>query len=454
MIGIIICIWLYFEGDISHFYINFITYVFLFIVLFFCFRRIGKKFWFIEFLCIIPVIQWLVGIVIAKQVGVPIPVSYNALYAYLFGGTFFYIIGLTFPFIGNSIKLSDKQVLSNLKNKSENNIYQIQTQFIVGIFALILSEVSPISVKFILQIIGSYFFVSTIKFILIDNKIKWPYLLVAFVYILNLTFFQGMLGTIVFWAISLFILFSVQMKINLFAIGFLGVTALFFIMILYSAKMEYRVQTWKIDTTASGKEGKREIKSSPNLMFDLILERLSNPALIFSISSTLNMAQRINQGLQVGLVMRRIPTREPFTNGEMTIKRPIQSLVPRIFWPSKPLLPDPQDYKRFTGIQLGKYNSVTIGPIGEAYADFGRLGFIPLFFYGLFIKIIYTYFRSRSEQDPYYMVWFLLIMTGAISHTETTIAGSFNGYLKTLMFLFLMFNTSFLLKNLNHKKHQ
>jgi Ca2+/Na+ antiporter len=261
-----------------------------------------------------------------------------------------------------------------------------------------------------------------------------------------MTLLQGMLGTIIFWSISTFLLLNARMKINFIKILPIIIISIYTVLVLYSAKTEYRAETWLIRQNGIGKEGKREIRSSPDRLFDLISERITNPSIIFSNSSTLNMVQRINQAFQVVLVMKRVPTTEPFANGEMTILRPISALVPRIFWPEKPLLPDPADYKRFTGVRLSKYNSVTIGPIGEAYADFGKYGIIFLFFYGLVIKIFFTYFRKKSENDPYWIIWFLIIMSGAISHTETTVAGSLNGYIKLLFFIFIFINIK--LKNI------
>ncbi len=152
-------------------------------------------------------------------------------------------------------------------------------------------------------------------------------------------------------------------------------------MILYSSKTEYREETWHIKQShVIGKEGKIEIKSSPTRLLELIIERVKNPRLIFTEASTLNMIGRINQAFQVALVMKRVPDTEPYANGQITLLRPISSLTPRFFWADKPILPDPADYKRFTGIGLSRYNSVTIGPIGEALCRFWEARFYYPFF--------------------------------------------------------------------------
>lgn len=419
-----------------------LTYISLFFLIFSFYNNLGKKFLFIDFLCLIPVIQWLLGITIAKQLGLEPPSGFHETYAYLFAGTIFYIFGLVYPFGWGKIKTGNQKdilVLQNLKAKVNADLPRLRIEFWGGLLALLLTDIAPTSVRFILQILGSYFFVATIKWIFVIRSEKWVYLLIALGFNLQMTLFQGMLGTIVFWCIALFLLFGPLIKVNLLKAVPLLLLPVYLILVLYSAKVVYRAETWKIRNNAMGKEGSREIKSSPGRLSQLITERLFDPGLIFSRESSLNMVQRINQAFQVALVMNRVPSTEPFANGEMTLTRPIAALIPRVFWPDKPLLPDPNDYKRFTGIQLTKYNSVTIGPIGEAYADFGKAGVVFLFFYGLFIRVLYKFFREHSIKNPYYIIWFLLIMTGAISHTETTIAGSFNGYIKLMLFVYFVF---------------
>ncbi|MCA0238528.1 MAG: hypothetical protein LCH81_19305 [Bacteroidetes bacterium] len=422
-----------------------ITYLLLLIVLFYFFIGIGKKFLFIEFLCIIPVLQWLWGFTIAIQTGFLTESTVSMAYFYLLSGTLFYIIGLCFPYGFGKIntRFSDSQILNFVSLKLKGDYKKTQTQFLIGITSLILTDFAPISLKFIFQLLGSYFFIATIKFIISDYKGKWVFISMSLLFIIEMTLLQGMLGTIVFWAASSFLLLNIRVKINALKIIPILSLCFYLMLILYSAKTEYRAETWHIRTNAMGREGKREIRSSPERLGQLIIERINNPSLIFKQSSLVNMVQRVNQAFQVILVMKRVPDTEPFADGEMTIYRPFISLVPRIIWPDKPLIPDPADYKRFTGIGLTKYNSVTIGPIGEAYADFGKLGVIYLFFYGLLIRIFYKYFRLQSEQNPYMIIWFLIIMSGAISHTETTISGAINGYLKFFGFALIFTKVDF-----------
>ncbi len=108
------------------------------------------------------------------------------------------------------------------------------------------------------------------------------YLFTSIIFILEMTLFQGMLGTIIFWSISLFLLFSIKYKINILK----ALPVLFFstymLMILYSSKTEYREETWHIKQShVIGKEGKIEI-SSPTRLLELIIERVKNPRLIFT----------------------------------------------------------------------------------------------------------------------------------------------------------------------------
>lgn len=430
---------------IHSFYTNFLdkyyiisTYILLAITVTTLIININKKFLFLEFLSIIPIIQWLLGFTITYQMGLISNESYLFTYEYLLFGTMAYILGLNCNWSVGKIdtKISDKDILKNIElNLKKSNPNKILLQFLLGVFSLLSSEIAHVSIKYILQIIASYFFISTLKFMMSKYKIRLPIILTAIAILLQLTLFQGMLGTIVFWSISTFLLLNINLKINYLKLIPVFSISVYLLLCMYSAKMEYRAQTWKIKQFAGGREGSRTIQASPQKLLGLIGERIVDPNLIFSKESLLGMTDRINQSLQVLYVMRRVPKTEPFTNGEMTIVRPISALIPRIFWEKKPILPDPKDYQRFTGFTLTKYNSVTIGPIGEAYADFGKLGPLFLFFYGLIMRLLYKYFRKKSEKNSFLILWFLVIMSTAISHTETTVSGSLNGYLKLLIFI-------------------
>jgi hypothetical protein len=297
---------------------------------------------------------------------------------------------------------------------------------------------APSSIRFIVALLSSFFYISFIKIIFSDFKVKNLFIIIGLITILYNTVFIGMIGTIVFWSISVIILYSPKVKPSIFLKSNIILGGLVIIIILQSVKAEYRELTWKIRTNTAGKEVRAQGNRNPGLFYNLILERVNNPSKILSASALSGIASRINQSLQVNLVMKRVPQYEPYAMGEMTLVRPFISLVPRIFWEKKPLLPDPNDYKRFTGIGLSKFNSVTIGPIGEAYADFGMYGILFLLSYGCFFRLLYSYFLRKSISNPNMIIWYLIIFVTGINNIETTVAGAFNSYLKIALLVVII----------------
>ncbi len=67
-------------------------------------------------------------------------------------------------------------------------------------------------------------------------------------------------------------------------------------------------------------------------------------------------------------------------------------MFPRIFWPGKPGSGGKELIVRFLGAPDDLEYSYNLSPIGEAYANFEKLGaIIFMFFYGLFFNWVFEH---------------------------------------------------------------
>jgi hypothetical protein len=82
-------------------------------------------------------------------------------------------------------------------------------------------------------------------------------------------------------------------------------------------------------------------------------------------------------------------------------RRAVENLIPRLFWPGKPVLNDSDITRAYTGIMVAGANegtSIGIGYMAESYVDFGPVGmFVPILLLGVLWGAIYAYFLSRPH---------------------------------------------------------
>ena len=73
-------------------------------------------------------------------------------------------------------------------------------------------------------------------------------------------------------------------------------------------------------------------------------------------------------------------------------------LMPRIFFPSKPIVDQTALTSRYTGISFGTNTSVSLGYMAETYIDFGMPGmYAPIFILGWVWGLMYRYFLVHSK---------------------------------------------------------
>lgn len=204
---------------------------------------------------------------------------------------------------------------------------------------------------------------------------------------------------------------------------------LFLILFIQSIKQEYRAQTWDKDTQ----------QGDIVFFWSLLQERISNPASIFEPKRLHAMATRGNQGFLLARTMEYVPRKEPFANGETVINSVKASLVPRIFWLDKPKLGGLENTCRFLGDCSKRYYSYNIGQLGEAYANFGRIGGVVfMFVYGFFIHWMLEIVRRLSFKAPTLILWIPLLFYASLS-METDILTFLNSFVKGAVFCFGIF---------------
>lgn len=251
------------------------------------------------------------------------------------------------------------------------------------------------------------------------SKNKNLYLIAVFLFPLVQSVQEAMFGVLVFWGLFLIMLITLRYKIHfVFKLGIIafGMVVMLF---LQSIKFDYR-QTiqFAVDKESITMSERAEI------MQDLWRVRVENPDLLFGPKMMSGAMDRTNQGKLVSMAISYVPASEPYADGETIYKHMLASLIPRFLWPDKPEVGGKANMIRFTGYDPGENTSMDIGPLGDAYVNFGKFGgAVFMFFYGLFFSFFLYKLFSIGVGGMWSMIlWIPLFYTGAVQMDSSFLA--------------------------------
>lgn len=422
----------------------------------FCLVRLidnfGKEIIFLDLISLITVTQWLLGPLLYDLMGLKMAVPYDSYYEFALPSTLAFLVGLH---LVTWKKGGQRKYIPVIRTRlteylSDRSILGV-TLFAIGLPAWFIQPYVHPAISFIFSLFSYLLFVG-LGFILFSNlKWKLAFITLGCLAIVYRTLLNGMIGTLVFWLIVFVSMYVLRRPLQwgfVFKTFFL-LLGLWIVAILQSAKTEYRMQTWLIKRGVNGAEAKREIRQDIGLFTKLVVERILDPPKISNSEAWVLFAARINQGATVSLAMKHVPAAEPYAKGEVTILNTVTAFIPRALWPSKPSIGTADYFKRFTGVRLTKYNSVTLGALGDAYVDFAQLSFLLLFALGLIVSSMFTYFFYGSLSKPTLILWFLILYYSSITFSEISVPGYINSVFKVLLFIvsFRFFMRKFLRLN-------
>ena len=257
---------------------------------------------------------------------------------------------------------------------------------------------------------------------------------IVFVYIYLL--FEALSGGIFidFFVLSTYLFFFIVLKYNLsflVRLSFILVAAPV-LMLVQSVKKEYRQATWG--------EGR---KTGTELFTELANKRAEKDKhkSFYESEGTVRTVSRLTQGWHLGLVLKWVPTREPFTGGEELSSDIISSLLPRAIFTSKKLVGSQDKFLKYTGHILHNETSMTIGVLGDFYINFGWMGsLIALFIFGVFLSKFLYYFITRYViPNPINIIW-IPFLFNYLMRANNDFYMVFNSLFKGfIIFLFVMY---------------
>jgi hypothetical protein len=297
-------------------------------------------------------------------------------------------------------RIREITLVSMVKRNAKKNTQTGITLIIVGVvFTLIQSFINFPAIAFIVILLSMLKFVGMIYIWLSDYKYSklliWGVLLMTTYEALNQAIFINLIF-IGFLFFCFYSLFNRIHPVKSIVVSLLAATILF---LLQSVKTDYRRGVWS---------GTSE-KGNASLLVDLFSNRLTTLNEKQFMQSAAVVNARLNQGWVLGLIMRHIPSQQPFFNGEIIYNELTGLVLPRLLVSDKAVAQSSDKFYQFVGYKLKRY-TIAVGIPGDGYGNFGvNGGILFCFLVGLFFNLALSIFYRICSKKPPLLLWSILI---------------------------------------------
>ncbi len=296
----------------------------------------------------------------------------------------------------------------------------------IGFLSPIFGRFTPGSLAFVFYLLGNLKFIGAALWLFQPaSSRKWLATGTIFLLTLISSIQAGMFHNLLLWIALLFSFIvlrtkmSVKRRFILISAGFLMA------FIIQSVKAEFRMYL---------REGLLMGQTPTEVFFDLVDDRFNRLEDLFGNDEYMaEMNVRLNQGWIISAIIENMPEKEPFVDGETIFEAFTASLLPRFLSPNKKIAGGRENFMRFTGLQLGERTSMGTSVIGEAYANFGKVGsWVFMLFWGLFLSMGFKKIVSIGKTQPLIYVFIPLIFLQVVK-AETELYVVLNHFVKSLI---------------------
>jgi hypothetical protein len=361
------------------------------------------------------------------------PIAKEQYFSYALPAVSGFVLMLCLPLF----KLNNADEGWNLINKIKYIKSVLKGKHYIGLILIFFGLVSPfivdsmpVSLQYLINLI---YFSSFAGILYIFYSGSFPFkrvVTILFWTILLLTSIRaGMFTVIAYMGMTIFSFFFLGKKTSLMKKVTFSIVAIFTLFIIQSVKPAYRMWLAK-----SGHEANKL-----EVFTDLAIRRVSSSDNLFNSDAFFPVYYRANHGFNLSLVMKRFPHVREFDNGSHLFVLIVSSFVPRFLWEDKPEAGGVGNMKYYTGYTIKGW-STNVGPIGEAYASFGKVGGIfYMLILGLFIRYTYVLIFRISDRWPLVLLWIAFLYYQISYSGENDTLQILNSFFKSGLFLYILY---------------
>lgn len=267
----------------------------------------------------------------------------------------------------------------------------------IGFIASVLTRFVSGGLDFLFYLIGGFKYIGVFMILLGEKKMKILPLVLVYGSIIASSLGEGMFHDLVTWLIFLLCVYAIKIKVTtkIKLIGAFAFTML--ILTIQLVKSTYR------EETRAGQQAGVET-------FANAYKQSSQDQSLFNMQKVAENNVRINQGFIITNIMRTVPSKVPFANGEELRQILEAAIMPRFLAPDKLMAGDRMIVYKYSGIPLRSGTSMALSSMGDAYVNFGISGGVVfMFFLGLLYSEVLKAFNRHSKNFPILLLFTPLV---------------------------------------------
>lgn len=387
--------------------------------------RLGQGVPILELMLLLAGLQWLVGPTIEYY----FPTNHYKYYMYVTEPEYMSIIVPAYLLlvIGTLLGARGQRIDVPVVQLQRYKDYGVFI-FLVGVSFDLLAGRLPGALAFFAFIAANFKFTGAIiLFFSEDPRLKKIfYFSLAYLFLRALQ--AAMFHDLVLWSVFFYMFWALKHLPSKSQIYLTIFIAFFSLSTLQTIKAAYRMQVWR------GYSGNK-LELFTNLAINAIFPDDRNDR---SLSGRENNV-RLNQGWIISAIIDEIPARTPFMEGE-TIRQAVSaSLLPRFLNPNKKQAGGRENFRRFTGLEIGEGTSMGISIVGEAYGNYNVFGgTLFMGIWGLFLGRFWRFLLKAAMQNPLLIAFLPLIFLQVVK-AETELVVVLNHLVKSSIVVFGFF---------------
>ena len=395
-------------------------------------ESLGRGSAIMQIMQVIASFQWILGPIIAYHFGgetlkYRMYVPEDVYMDFAVPAVIFFMLGLR---IFNS-RVSLNTIASYVKQGGLSSIH-IFLLMLIGLTVEFIVPFIPRSLYFAAYILAQFKYIGLLYFIVVDHRLRWHFTFAIFLLSLISSAEEGLFHGLILWSALIFSYICVVIQFSRFRKIIIFAISIFLMISLQTIKGDYRELIAASSSTN---------QSNISILIDMLMGSTLDNNDGESKTDIGDLNARLNQGWIISAVMNNVPSKQPFVEGETVITAVSDSLIPRFLLEKRNVLVS-DNFKKFTGLELGIATSMGISVLGESYVNFGVFGgVIFMFFWGVIIATLMKIIIEMSKNHPTIILWTPLIFLQMVK-AETEIAVVLNHGIKTSIAIGLFYFTA------------
>ena len=388
--------------------------------------QLGKSLPILELMLLIAGAQWIIGPLIEYN----LPNLHYKYFMYVDQGPYMSYVVPAYGAFAMAVYLglgSSKTTFIGVEKLQQYKDYGL-TLLLVGVFFDFIGSSLPPALAFIAFLLSNFKFVGAIILFFSEDKRLKQIFYIALLFLLYRSIQSTMFHDFILWTAFFYMFWTLKFKPSRQQILLTLVAGILSLTILQSIKSAYRIKVW------DGYSGSK-VELFSNLIVDAVFLDDTNADQLAGDENNI----RLNQGWIISAILDEMPQRTDFLKGETITDALSAAVLPRFLNPSKKKAGGQENFRRFTGLDIGEGTSMGISIVGEAYGNYGKNGgIIFMAIWGCFLGFFWRVLFGKTQQNLLVLAFLPLIFL-QVMKAETELVVVLNHLVKASIVVFLFF---------------